>query len=234
MAKIKLNSILADVRGRLGNSVFSSNGAGYYMKVMSPPINPRTPGQNSRRAAFSFLVKAWSYLDSTDRDTWSTYAAQSDNTRYDWFGDPYLPSARAQFIIVNSIRLQAGLSATDTAPTGALPADLPAFSAGIDPEGKSFTSYIDPGDVFDASIEYLHAAVCLVPSVARYTPALPLRFMAVVPVSQSWPWEIDDYITDLYGAIHTQGRWFLELTPVSDECRTGTVLRLTAAQGEEV
>jgi hypothetical protein len=234
MAKIKLNSLLADIRGKMGGSVFSSNGAGYYVKVLTPPVNPRTPGQSTRRAQFAFLVRAWNFLSTGERDAWTDYAAQPDNTRQDWFGDPYLPASRAQFIIVNTLRLQAGMDYTVTPPAGSLPATLPTFSAGIDPQEDNFTSYIDPDAAFDASIEYVHASFCCVSSPSRYTPVLPLRFMAVYPATGPWPWLINQYVLDTYGAILTSGRWFIELTPVSDECRTYTAVRMSAALGEEV
>lgn len=234
MAKIKLNSLLVDIRGRLGNNVFSSNGAGFYCKVMKIPVNPRSVSQSAVRSTFSFLVKGWSLLDQSDRDDWVTYAAQADNVRYDWFGDPYYPSGRSQFIIVNSARLQSGLAVTDTPPVSTLPLDLPTFSCGVDPQTVSFASYMDPDDVFDASIAYVHAALCCVSSVARQTPVLPLRFLGVQPVGYAWPWLFNSLVLDLYGSILTSGRGFLALTPYSSECRPGTVARYSAALGEEI
>lgn len=234
MAKVKLNSLLADVRGRIGSNVFSSNAAGFYVKIMKAPVNPRSIGQSAIRSRFSFLVKNWTLLSVAERDAWGVYAARPDNIRYDWFGDPYSPNARAQFVSINTARLQAGLAYTATAPSGSLPADLPSFSCGIDPQGATFDSYLSPDAAFDGSIAYVLAHFCCVSSPARMTPVLPLRWLGTVEDGYSWPWEFNDLVTDAYGPIASYGRWFIALTPLSSECRPGTVLRYTAALGEEI
>lgn len=234
MARIKLTSLLADVRGRLGNTVFSSNGSGFYVKDMRSPINPRSPGQSLVRSDFSFLVKNWTLLTPSDRNTWTVYAARPDTVRYDWFGDPYYLSARAQFISINTGRLQAGLDYTATAPTGDLPLDLPTFSCGIDPQEVNFASYCDPDAAFDASIAYVQVHFCCVTSPARMTPVLPLRFLGVQAYDYAWPWNFNGLVLQAYGAMPTYGRWFLSFTPFSLECRPGTVLRYTDALGTEV
>lgn len=233
MAKIKLNSLLADMRGRMGSVVFSSNAAGFYASPLKTPIQPNTARQSSTRNTFSRLVKSWNLLSSTDRATWTAYAAHVDNARTDWFGDTYYPNARAQFVSVNTARLLAGAAIIETAPIGALPAVLPAMGAGVDPDGSGFTSYINALAAFDASIFAVHAAISLTSSPGRNTPITPYRVLGINPVSGTWPWEIDGLLSALYGVILETGTWWLALTPLSDEYRPGTTLFINAPMGQE-
>ena len=233
MAKVKLNSLLADMRGRLGSVVFSSNAAGFHVRTLKTPSQPNTARQSAQRNLFSRLVGAWNLLSSTDRADWTTYAAQVDNVRADWFGDPYYPNARAQFVSINTARLQNADSITETPPAGALPSPLPSMGAGVDPSGAVFSSYIDALAAFDASILYVHAAVSLVSSPGRNTPISPLKFLGINPVSGTWPWEIDAALTTLFGPFPQTGSWWLALTPLSDEYRPGTTLFINAPIGEE-
>jgi hypothetical protein len=233
MARVKLNSLLADLRGRLGAAVFSSNGAGFYAKELKIPVNPRSTAQSASRSTFSRLVKSWSLLDEADRLLWATFAADPTNTRYDWFGDPYNPNARAQFVSINTYRLLAGLPVTESPPEDPLPLDLPAFLAGVDVPGTSFDSYADPDAAFDASISYVHIALAISPSPGRGSTPNNFKNIAVVPYTGPWPYVFKDWLTATYGPIPNYGRWFMALTPLSSECRPGTVARLTAALGEE-
>lgn len=233
MAKIKLNSLLADMRGRLGSVVFSSNGAGFYASPLKTPVQPNSSLQSATRNSFSRLVKSWNLLSVSDRASWTAYAAQADTARTDWFGDSYFPNARAQFISINTARLLAAEDINATAPTGSLPAALPAMAAGVDPDGSAFTSYIDNSAAFDASILAVHAAVSITASPGRGTPITPYRVLGINPVSGTWPWEIDALLTALYGVLQDTGSWWLALTPLSDEYRPGTTLYINAPMGEE-
>lgn len=233
MAKIKLNSLLADLRGRLGSTVFSSNGSGFYAKPAAAPAQPNTSAQSLSRNRFSRLVSSWNLLTPAQRAGWTSYAAQVDNARTDWFGDTYYPNARAQFLIINTYRLLAGTTITDTAPTGALPAALPAMAAGVDPDGSGFTSYINHTAAFDASILAVHAAISITSSPGKNTPILPYKVLGINPAAGTWPWEIDGLLTTLYGYILDTGTWWLVLTPLSSEYRPGTPLYISALINSE-
>lgn len=233
MAKLKLSSLLADLRGRLGNAVISSNGAGGYVKSFKVPRNPRSAAQLSARDNFSRLTWAWSTISTTNRALWSSYAADPSNVRYDWFGDPYFPTARAQFISINTARLLAGADVIETPPTGGLPAILPAMQGGIDPSGLLFTSHLTALDVFDASIFAVHVLTGYTSSVARVTPPLPLRFLGIHETGATWPWEFQTEIIDLFGSIPAQGSWWMQVTPLSDEFRPGSTITISAPLGEE-
>lgn len=234
MAKIKLNSLLADVRGRLGSVVFSSNAAGFHCRVLKAPSGSVSVLQNNQRTRFSRLVSSWNLLTPAERALWTTYAAQVDNVRYDWFGDPYYPNARAQFFSVNTARLLNGDTITATAPTGSVPAPLPAMGGGVDPSGVSFTSYVSNLAAFDASIMYVHIAISVTNSPGRSTPILPFRFVLIQPTASGWPVEIDAELSAIYGNIAQSGSWWFSLTPLSSEFRPGTVSLVSDEIGQEV
>lgn len=233
MAKLKLSSLLADMRGRLGSVVISSNGAGGYLKPFRAPTQPRTQRQTDQRARFSQLTWTWGQLSPENRALWTTYALRPDTVRYDWFGDAYYPNARAQFVSLNMARLLAGQDVTEAPPTSDLPAALPAMMAGIDPGGTVFSSYIDFDDSPDESILWLHAAVSLVSSDGRNTPILPFRFVGIHAVSDTWPWDIQSLIAALAGPMPNTGTWYLELTGLSEDFRPGPISHLSALMGQE-
>jgi len=222
MARVKLNSLLADLRGRLGSVVFSSNSAGFYCSIYKRPVNPRTEAQSDRRTAFSNLIKSWNLLTPAEQVLWTTYAARSDNERLDWFGDPYYPSSRAQFVTINSYRLQAGLSITTTAPTGNLPSPLPAFDGCVYSAADGSTSYLNPQAAFDASISYVWMSLSLSYSPGRLTRSQPWRFISVYASASSWPYDLDSFLSSAYGIIPASGRYWFHLVPLSSELRPGT------------
>lgn len=224
MAKVKLNSLLADVRGRLGSLVFSNNGSGFNVSVYRPPVNPRTSLQSQHRNTFSLIVRAWSVLSPAERALWSSYAAQLDNVRYDWFGDPYYPSSRAQFISINSSRIAAGEPLSVSPPTGALPAVLPGFEGAIYGSLSASTSFINPLAAFDASVHYVHLSCMLTFSAGRSSRPGPFRFIAVAPSAGPWPYDLSAWCSASFGLIPPSGRYFFSLVPLSSEFRPGSPL----------
>lgn len=234
MARVKLNSLLADLRGRLGSVVFSSNASGGHCYIYTPPIRRKNSRNASPELFFSTLVSSWSYLTPIQRAAWSTYAQQADNERQDWFGDPYFPSSRAQFISINMARLQSSYALTAVPPAGALPAPLPAFSAGVFSSSDVSDSYIDPNTAFDPSISYVYVSGVIAFSSARTTPPSDPHFFSIIPVTDPWPLVLNSYFSAVYGVVPDSGAWWIRLYPVSSEFRFGTGVYYTAAIGEEV
>lgn len=232
MARIKLNSLLADLRGRFGSVVVSSNKNGFYVKTLKTPTNPRTVLQSNHRLNFARLTYGWNLVSAPNKALWLTYSQRADNERLDWFGDPYYPDSRAQYISLNLMRIAAGLAVTDTPPTTDRPADLPDMLAGIDASG-GFDSYVDNDAAFDASIIYVHLAVSIATNPGRETPPTPFKFVGINPVSGTWPWVIQTELDTLYGYMAQTGTWFMAISPVSDDCRLGTTLYISAPMGEE-
>ena len=234
MAKLKLNSLLADMRGRFGSVVISSNATGNYVKVLVSPKQTVTYQQSIIRSRFSTLITAWNQLTALQRNDWKTYSLQADNERLDWFGDPYYPNARAQFISINLARSSNGETIAESPPAGNLPAALPTMNGGVDPSGVAFDSYIDHDGAFDGTIKYVYVGVSITPKPGRGTPIMPYKFLGIKDVSGAWPWLIQSTLDDLYGVVSSVGSWWLSITPLSDEYRPGTTSYINAAIGTEV
>ncbi len=71
MATIKLGPIVADIRGKLGGTIFSRNKAGNYAKKFTQPNNPQTAAQQFFRNLFASVSQRWSNnLSQPERETW--------------------------------------------------------------------------------------------------------------------------------------------------------------------
>jgi hypothetical protein len=233
MAKIKLNSLLADLRGRLGSCVFSSNATGFFVSQPKVGRQPRTPAQQTVRSGFSFLCSMWNSLSVEDKDLWRTYAERPDNERSDWFGDPYYPSNRSQFVSLNMSRLYAGEDPTETPPTSDLPAALPSMTGMFSSLNDPVASYIDNVDDFDASIEYVHVLISAWPRPGRLSPVLPAKFLGIIPVSYFGPVDISPITEELFPLGNLAGRWYMEMRSVSADFRMSAPITLSAAFDEE-
>jgi hypothetical protein len=74
MASIKLGSIVSDIRGVIGGTVFSRNGGGAYAKARTSGTNPNSTAQQTVRSIISACYAAWSALTAAIREDWGTYA----------------------------------------------------------------------------------------------------------------------------------------------------------------
>ena len=232
MAKVKLNSLLADLRGKIGSTVFSSNASGFYASLPKTPRQPRTTMQSEYRNAFSYLSAAWTDVSVSDKALWTTYAERADNARLDWFGDTYYPSSRNQFISLNLCRLMAGESATETPPTSDLPLALPEMGGMYSPENDPDVSFVTNMDSFDASIEYVHVMLSAWPRPGRLSPVLPARFIAIIPTNLFPDVDISPVSSVLFPLSGQDGRWYMEFRPVSADFRVATARTATAAFNE--
>jgi hypothetical protein len=234
MAKIKTASLLAEIRGALGGSVFSSNGSGFYVKSLVTPIQPRTPAQTQHRAIFSNSVRNYGTMTAPQIAAWIAYAADPTNTRYDYFGDPYLPSAINQYAGVNTLRTAAGLPPTATAPTGAIPTGLPNMSVFVDfipsPGNSTITNLV----VFPVSVAYVHVLSQIWTSQGKIQPRLPLKFMAIVPKASFPNYDIQSLLISLFGTLTPDGRWYIALAPISSTFRVGATKTYTGRSGDTV
>ena len=233
MARIKLNSLLADLRGRYGTTLFSSNGAGFYARPIVIPRNPRTLKQQTTRGIFSTLISRWNTLDSTDKDLWTTYAARPDNERLDWFGDPYFPTNRQQFISLNTLRLISGNLPVDEPPTSDRPNPLPQMKAMFSPTGTPNNSYIDAPDPFHVSVFYVAVYLSAWLRPGRLSPVTPPRWLGLYEATSFGPINVQSAAEDLFPYGSDPGRFAYFFAPVSIDFRLGTQVFCTAAFGEE-
>ena len=109
------STLLAQVSGKLGGTVFSHNRGGKYIRSAATPTDPNTVFQQVVRANMATLVATWPTITDKDREAWATYAANVPLP--DRFGEPRSITGQQMFIRCNAARLQAGLSIIDAGPT---------------------------------------------------------------------------------------------------------------------
>jgi hypothetical protein len=74
MASIKLGSIVSDIRGVIGGTVFSRNAGGSYAKQRTVPTNPNSNAQQKVRSIMGSVYAAWAALSAAVRADWEVYA----------------------------------------------------------------------------------------------------------------------------------------------------------------
>lgn len=80
-----MGHIVAEIRGKIGATVFSRNHAGAYIRERVTPINPQTVAQTVVRTFFTATAQAWRSLTSVQRLMWHTAVNSFKAT--DIFGD---------------------------------------------------------------------------------------------------------------------------------------------------
>lgn len=98
MATLDKTGTLAQLRGRVGGTVVSSNGQAAYVKAYAPPVRPRTPAQQEQRRLLAAAALAWQTDGLPYVAAWAAAAADPAFTRYDWFGNPYQMTAQQLYV----------------------------------------------------------------------------------------------------------------------------------------
>ena len=81
MGSVKLGSLVADIRGRVGGVCFSRGGGGAIVRTAPKPINPKSARQNEQRAILAMLTQYWSStLDEDERQQRRDYATGTNWT----------------------------------------------------------------------------------------------------------------------------------------------------------
>lgn len=77
MAIYQIGPPTGEMRGSIGGWVFSRNSSGPYIRNRGIPVDPNTPLQQYRRAAFQEVAAAWTAtLGSQNRQAWNDWASQ--------------------------------------------------------------------------------------------------------------------------------------------------------------
>lgn len=116
MALVQFGGGVAQIRGKLGGTIFSRNRGGSFVRTFVTPTNPNTPAQQQVRNALSTLVVKWlTVLTQLQRDGWETYA---DNVpMQNGLGDTIFLTGQQMFIRSNSVLIRNEKARVDDAPT---------------------------------------------------------------------------------------------------------------------
>lgn len=74
MAKIKLSSLISDISGKVGGSIFQSSLSGHTVRNLNYPTNRKTDPQENIRNISIRLQKAWYDITPSQRTYWRKYA----------------------------------------------------------------------------------------------------------------------------------------------------------------
>jgi len=116
MALFKPGPAIADIRGKVGGTVFSRNRYGNYMRNLTVPVNPNSQRQQAVRNIMAFLVNAWAQvLTANQRAQWAVYAANVNFTNK--LGETITLTGFNHFIRSNVAAQNCGLAYMDDGPT---------------------------------------------------------------------------------------------------------------------
>ena len=73
MALIRLSGTIADIRGKIGGSVFFNTGGGLAMRNLTIPVNRNTIKQSNQRSIINDLQSQWQQLTNCQRKNWKLY-----------------------------------------------------------------------------------------------------------------------------------------------------------------
>lgn len=121
MAKYKIGTVVAGIRGTVGGITFSQNKSGIYMKRWRRGSNPRSSKQTSHRGILSDLASAWRDVTESDKADWAAYAIDPAQAQTDPWGVTYYLSGFHWYVKVNTGLIYVGRATTSTPPTAAAP-----------------------------------------------------------------------------------------------------------------
>lgn len=78
MANIRTGSIVADIRGKVGDEIYSRNRGGAYVKAFTSPVQPETALQVTNETLTADAVAAWQALTDAERMKWGVLAEERD------------------------------------------------------------------------------------------------------------------------------------------------------------
>lgn len=123
MARIKLAHIAADIRGKVGGTVFSKGTYGAYIRTKVTPVNVRSNAQVAVRQSLTAISQAWKSLAAGEIIAWNNAVQNFKGTNI--FGDVKVLTGFNLYGRLNR-NLDQISQAQITAPP--VPAAVPAFT----------------------------------------------------------------------------------------------------------
>ena len=145
MATLRTGSVVADIRGKVGNEVYSRNHYGAFVRSVAEWIQPNTQRQLDARDVMIFVGPAWSStLTEQQRNDWRSYAQQ--HPRPNRWGEYIQTSGYNNFVRTNSYRYR-DAQAIDfpDAPTSP-PLHPPTFTFTADVLADTITITLPPAN----------------------------------------------------------------------------------------
>ena len=143
MASIKPGTTVVDIRGKIGDLVYSRNNAGPFIRERIDPTPSSTQLQLDQRTLLTSISRAWSAtLTEPQRKTWRQYARSWP--RLNRWGQPSVNTGQCAFVRANAYiyRVNQTFPFTSAPPAGPLPP--PAFNFTADGAADTVTIALPP------------------------------------------------------------------------------------------
>lgn len=119
MALIKLGPAVADIRGKIGGTIFSRSRSGATARAFTSPVQPVSSKRAARNAAMSLYASAWQRtLSTAERALWNERAAVTQLSNR--LGESYKPTGMNLYVRANAMLDLTGQAAVDTPPDAAV------------------------------------------------------------------------------------------------------------------
>ena len=209
MARVKYNTFVDQLSGKIGGIVASDGAYGPYLRANVTPYNPQTTYQQIVRGRVEVVSQAWAGINTNLRPGWEDFALQCKRTNV--FGDVQTLTGFNAFMKVNCNRLMMGQAQLTTAPDFVLPTPLTALALST-PGAASVSFTFAPSPVPTGNM-----------LVSRATPGMSLgksfvssefRFMKVHAAAQTTPQNIFTEWSLHFGAVTDDDKIFIQVFPI--------------------
>lgn len=196
MAKIKFLHA-ADMRGKIGGSVFSRNKGGSYVRVKVTPLNPQTTAQVEARSLLTSLSQNFRSLTQAQITAWNAATDQWATT--DIFSDLVTPTGLSLYVRLNANISNAGGSLL-TVPPSPVGADaITALSVAADVSSSSVDITFAPSTVPTGHTMYIESTPMLSPGINNANSRF--RFIATAAAAATSPASVYAEQTAKFGAL---------------------------------
>lgn len=225
-ASAKYGAVITDMKGSIGGTTFkgTAQAAVVQNKITSAPqgksggkITKADAGRviNTQRNQ-TLNVQAWKGLSDSDRATWTAGAVNFPFVNK--FGESYTPSGYQLYISVNNNLLAIGESPVSVCPAPGPIEDTPAFTVNYD----SGTGQIRvSGSNVSGYSQVLYA--CVNQSPGKTLDWGRMKAIAILPDSQTYPYNASPAYSALFGTVPTSGNiWLAMKITKADAGRQGS------------
>jgi hypothetical protein len=228
MARVDSSSTTADIRGRIGSLVLSSNAQGNYAKVFVPPSLRRTPAQQEQRRLFALASQTWLTLSSAVQDDWNDCAATAGYQRYDWWGNAYYLTGQQLYISTFLLLNRVGAGAPSGPPLSAVPAAPPTLSVHWYWSPDTHQSTIELTTSFPASVDYALVDFSYRIPPGSSSPASPFVPLTLFVNPDNGPFDLHGLLDPLVGYSPLAARMFLQVYSMTHDGRLSLPVAYTA------
>lgn len=211
MAKIKLANFIVGVSGKIAGTIYSHNKGGNYAKTWRKPTQPNSPAQQALKSAFGSFAQNWRTLTQSQRDDWSSLAA--NGTIKNTLGENVKLSGSQLYSSRNNQLNAVGAASIDDAPPlEGVPA-VEAVSLTAAEGAPTLSIAFNPSVPADTSV-IVDATNNLSPGIS--SPGTAFRQIAVLPAADVTPTDILAAWQAIFGGVPLEGqKIFVRLTPVN-------------------